>query len=94
MTRDSGDRTDEKDWTVPDDASKQVRITATSPDTEYPLAVQIAHKDDALAAKAGLTIEQAAVLQQQLSDLLDQLDDVPETRSRSVENDDTGKGFE
>lgn len=89
------DQQDESgDWEVPSDAAKQLKLSVR-PGDDYPLALQIVHKEDALGTQAGLTIQQAAILHHQLGEFLDELDDPPNVRSRTVEPpEDTGRGYE
>lgn len=82
------------EWEVPSDAAKQLKLDVR-PGEEYPLALWIIHKEDALGTKAGLTIQQAAILHHQLGEFLDELEDPPNVRSRTVEPpEDTGRGYE
>lgn len=85
---------EDSEWEVPADAPKQIKIEVR-PGDEYPLALQVLHKEDGIASHAGLTIQQAAVLHQQLGEFLDEIEDVPDVRSRPVETQDsTGREFQ
>lgn len=85
---------DSSEWEVPDSAAKQLKLDVR-PGDEYPLVMQIAHKEDAIAAQAGLTIEQVAMLHHQLGDFLERIEDPPNVRSRTVEPpEDPGRGYE
>jgi hypothetical protein len=76
-----------RDWEVPTDAPVQIRVAATD-DDETPIGLAVRHKDDMLGTEVGLTIGQAAALQHNLDDLLDQLDERPAVRTR--ESSETG----
>lgn len=79
-------------WETPADSAKQVDM-AIDPEQDEPVVLTIAHKDDGLAARATLSVEQLAMLNALSEDLLDEFEDAPEARVRSVESG-PERGFE
>lgn len=88
------DEDSDGEWEVPSSAAEQIKLQVR-PGDGFPLALQIVHKEDALGTQAGLTVEQAAVLHHQLGEFLEEIQDPPNVRSRTVEpQEDAGRGYE
>lgn len=89
-----GEQDGDSEWEAPSDAPKQLKLEVR-PGDEYPLVLQVVHKEDALGTQAGLSIQQAAILHHQLGEFIEQLEDPPNVRLREIEPPDgTGREFQ
>lgn len=79
---------EDKEWGVPDDAPTQLRLTV-DPGAPEPIKMGVKAKDAPVVVQAALTVEQAAVLETHINEVLDELDERPETRIREMDDEPT-----
>lgn len=84
--------TEDSDYKVPDTSPIQFSIDWLG--EQDALQLTIRHKDDPLGTQVALTIDQAAGLQALLDDILDDLENRPETRVRTEDVEQKVRGIE
>lgn len=81
----------DSEWEIPDDAEIGIK-TVVKPASETPILLAIEHKDSPLGAKVGLSVDQAAMLQHTLDELLDELEERPTVRTRTEASETDSRG--
>lgn len=78
---------DTREWHVPSDAPTTLSLRI-APEEPEPIVLSMNAKDAPVKAGVRLTIDQAAILEHQLDEYLDELEDRPQVRTQEREQTD------